>query len=62
MWAAYYNRKEILKFLILSGGLVNFQNLASGDTALHLAAAKGDETILTILLGANADLSLQNKV
>ena len=45
--------------LLLSLYFITVQN---GETALHLAAERGRTSVVRLLIGANADLNLQDKV
>lgn len=55
------NRKEITKLLLDAGADVNARGEREGETALMLAAAKGDEALVKRLLKAGADVDIRNR-
>jgi len=61
IWATIQGNGDILKAVIGNGANVNFEADNSQLTALHFAAAKGDNEIATILLNAGADYNRLDK-
>ncbi len=55
LWAACYaNSHECIKLLLDAGIDINFQNTASGATALIFAASSGREAVVEQLIAADA--------
>lgn len=61
IWATIQGHVDILKALIGNGANVNFKADNSDITALHFAAAKGDNEILVALLRGKADYLAKDK-
>merc|ERR1712048_718216 len=61
IWATIQGNVDILKSLIGNGANVNFKADKQDITALHFAAAKGDNEIVTALLKAGADFQSKDK-
>ena len=62
LWAACYaENSECIAALLAAGVEINYQNLASGATALILAASSGRETVVEQLLAAGADPALKTQ-
>lgn len=53
-YVCFYSYAEILPLLISHGASINHKS-AHGDTPLHLAAARGQKSIVTILIEAGAN-------
>lgn len=61
IWATIQGNVDILKSVIGNGANVNFKADKQDITALHFAAAKGDNEIVTALLKAGADFQSKDK-
>lgn len=59
-WAAYYNRTEVLRYLIAQGAQINAVN-HSGFTPLHHAVEGNALEAVKLLLAAGADTKIPNK-
>jgi ankyrin repeat protein len=61
LWAACYAESSVCIAALIDAGIdMNYQNPASGATALMFAASSGREATGQQLLAAGADASLQN--
>ena len=49
----------MVRQLLKRGAKIDQQN-SSGDTALHLAAANGHRTVVSLLVGSQSDVDLKN--
>jgi len=59
--AAYMGRDKKVRRLVEKGVNVNIQSPNSKRTPLHIAASKGKEQIVTLLITNGADLEIKNK-
>lgn len=60
LWAACYaESSDCIALLLASGIELNYQNTASGATALIFSASSGREKVVEQLLAANADPALK---
>jgi len=57
--AAFYNEKEIAKFLIEKGAEVNIRNKFASVTPLHWASMNGFDEMVNILIKSGADVSIK---
>ncbi|RAL26222.1 ankyrin repeat domain-containing protein [Thermoflavimicrobium daqui] len=60
MTAVWDERVDVVAFLLEQGADVHHQD-RDGNSALHIAAALGNEKLVQLLLGAGADVELQNE-
>lgn len=61
IWATIQGQVDILKSVIANGADINFNADNNHLTALHFAAAKGDDEVVKVLLHAGADYDAQDK-
>jgi ankyrin repeat protein len=62
LWAACYaENSDCIALLLAAGIAINYQNTASGATALIYAASSGREQVVEQLLAAGADSALKTQ-
>jgi ankyrin repeat protein len=62
LWAACYaENSDCIALLLAAGIAINYQNTASGATALIFAASSGREQVVEQLLAAGADTTLKTQ-
>ncbi|KAK7423684.1 hypothetical protein QQX98_000874 [Neonectria punicea] len=61
-WASFCSNVELVKLLIERGGDVNHQWRRDGNTAVSVAASKGNIGVVRVLVDAGADVGVKNKM